>query len=83
MKTLLKYKIMVNDSGWKGAYGGRCITDYDRSIEFSEELTDEEIETVRQYLIENDSPGWTPMKVYANGKVYKFATTNDSSDQEA
>lgn len=77
--------ILVNDTEWKGSWGGRCITDYSRSITVKKELSESEVEDVVQWLRSNKCPGWTPIRhclvSSENGEfMYRFTTTYDSSD---
>lgn len=74
---------LLKDGGWKRAGGlpHRGITDYARIMEFSRELTPDELGLLREWLRRKDCPGWTGVRVapYGGGK-YRFTTTWDSSD---
>lgn len=74
---------LVKDGGW-GRAGGlphRGITDYARTMEFSRDLTQEELGLLREWLQRKDCPGWTGVRAahYSEGQ-YGFTTTWDSSD---
>lgn len=73
---------IVNDTGWKGRSGGRCITDYTRSIEFEQPLTDEEVGVLRGFVSRDNCPGMTGVGCYVGQQpnIYIFNTTWDSSD---
>lgn len=78
--------LIVDDTGWilniKTSIPQRGISDYDRYIKFSQALSLEEKENVRQFLGRVDCPGWTTVNVYYNvsSNNYAFTTTYDSSD---
>jgi len=74
---------LVSDSGWSGAGGipRRGIRDYARSMEFSRELEEDEMDLLREWLQRKDCPGWTGVMVRRHGGGrYGFTTTWDSSD---
>jgi hypothetical protein len=75
---------VVSDTEWNGSSCGRCITDYKREVEFSRNLSDEELSAIKKILNDNECPGWTGVsgyKVdYADKVIYRFSTTWDSSD---
>lgn len=73
--------IVVEDSGWKGRSGGRCITDYTRSVLFNVAPTMEELALFREMLSLDKSPGWTGIGCRKLGVAqFTFTTTMDSSD---
>lgn len=73
-----------NDSGWelnkRTSRTMRGIRDYDRTIKFDRELTEQEIKTLRAYLENVDCPGWTGVSMGKNGLEYRCHTCWDSSD---
>ncbi len=72
---------ILEDSGWTGRNGGRCITDYTRKIVFKKNLTPDEERLVVNFLTRKDCPGWTGVhqrQLYGN--TYMYTTTMDSSD---
>lgn len=78
----IKIKVL-SDSGWgKGVTGGRCISNFTRTITFSKELNEEEIITISKILEDDDKcPGWTGVSSFEKGNnSYGFSTTWDSSD---
>lgn len=73
---------IINDSKWNSSYGGRCITDFKRTVEFETEPTQNEIAELSSQF-ETDKPGWTDLycrKDNTNPKLVHFFCTNDSSD---
>lgn len=59
----------------------RGIRDYGRTLTFSRELTDDEVETIRKLLRLDNCPGWTGVMIRKNtGHAYYATTTWDSSD---
>jgi hypothetical protein len=73
-----------SDTGWVGARGGRCITDYARTVQFVRPPTGDELDQVKEYLIRKNCPGWTPLACvedpFSGGTKFCFKTTMDSSD---
>ncbi len=76
---------ITNDTGWNmnknSSIPHRGIRDYDRTIEFDRDLTEEEMDLVKQFLARDDCPGWTGVhSMRLKSGVYRFHTTWDSSD---
>ncbi|MHA2280078.1 MAG: hypothetical protein ACXAC5_04275 [Promethearchaeota archaeon] len=85
LKELFDNLPIIEDSTWDMNKGTsiirRGIKDYDRVIKFERDLTEEEMDLLKQYLARDNCPGWTGIHVMRlNSGVYKFSTTMDSSD---
>jgi len=75
---------VVDDSGWdmlgssRPRYG---IKHYGREIRFERELTEEELATVKLFLVRANCPGWTGINIQKRDETtFYFTTTYDSSD---
>jgi hypothetical protein len=81
INTKVKALPVIEDGGWKGRSGGRCITDYTREVKFSRDLTEAELDLWIEHLRRKDCPGWTGVgcRRCDEGR-YVFTTTMDSSD---
>lgn len=72
---------VVEDSGWRGRPGGRCITDYSRTVTFSTTPSDADLALFQEMLSLDECPGWTSIGSHqVNFAKYIFTTTMDSSD---
>lgn len=80
---------VVYDTGWTvdeaTSIPRRGITDYNRTILFSEPLTDSQMTNIVNLLETVNCPGWTGVRVLnpmncPEGCSYTFRTTWDSSD---
>ena len=85
LKELYNALPIIEDSTWDMNRGSsivrRGIMDYDRVIKFERDLTNIEMELLKQYLARDNCPGWTGIldRKLGVGK-YSFSTTIDSSD---
>ena len=76
---------IVSDTGWNARNGGRCITDFTRTVKFSSMPDDDEKKTFMDFLRAN-KPGWTPLSgggwcLDGEGQAFSsFHCTWDSSD---
>lgn len=85
LKELFGALPITDDSTWNmnkaSSIPRRGIRDYDRIIKFKRDLTEVEMDLLKQYLARDNCPGWTGIHVMRlNSGVYKFSTTYDSSD---
>jgi hypothetical protein len=75
---------IISDTGWSGKEFARFrgITDYERIIEFGRVLTAEERARIKEFLQNDNCPGWTGVEINQMDQFgkYKFLTTWDSSD---
>lgn len=87
-KTVIKefwMDLIVEDSGWfmdkTTSRPSRGISDYNRDIKFSRNLTDTEISKVLTFLNKNDCPGYTGVHISKlTNFCVRFRTCYDSSD---
>lgn len=80
--------LILTDSIWGGSevFPNRGIYDYNRRLEFTRPLTPAEIEQVKEWLRNDNCPGWTGISARPehyhqwDDTVWFFSTTMDSSD---
>lgn len=79
------FNLVIDDSGWSmnnsTSNPRRGIRDYDRTIKFSQALSEDDMKQVLKYLLQVNCPGWTGVtpKIIGDNAV-RFSTTYDSSD---
>lgn len=78
---------LEQETKWEvvGGIPRRGITDYLKTIYSKIALSDADLSAIKEYLQENNCPGWTEIRIRKLGQEnnlhkYSFATTMDSSD---